>query len=42
VFGGKCRQEYGFPVGFQQFLAGGLFYGILLAKLKMGVIAKMW
>jgi hypothetical protein len=42
VFGDKCRQECGFPVGFQLFLAGGFFYDILPAILQMGVTDKMW
>jgi hypothetical protein len=38
---GKCRQKYGHPTGFQLFLAGGFFYGILPAIFQIGAIIKM-
>jgi hypothetical protein len=39
---GDRRQKCSLLAGFQLFLAGGFFYGILPANLKMGVIIKMW
>jgi len=39
LFGG---QYAAFLSTFSSFWQGGIFYGILLAKLKMGVTAKMW